>query len=69
MFSKGQVLDSDKGGPMSTTEKEKEQAVETCSSSSCSTEKSKEQAQKQADEKKVKELEQPVKKNHGSCCG
>ena len=54
---------------MTLKEKGKEQAVETCSTGSCSTEKSKEQAQKQVDEKEEKRLEQHAKKVGGSCCG
>ncbi len=65
-----QVRYSDQGGPMSTREREKEQAVETCSTGSCSTEKSKEQAQAQIQaEKKELKVEQPATKSHGSCCG
>jgi hypothetical protein len=60
---------SNQGGHMSTKEKEQGKDVETCTTGSCSTEKSKEQAQKQAEKKEVNQLDQPVKKNQGSCCG
>lgn len=54
---------------MSIKEKEETREVETSTASSCSTENSKEQVHGQAENKEAKQLNQPVKKNQGSCCG
>lgn len=63
-----QVRYSDQGGPMSTKEREKEQATENCSAGSCSTDKPRQQVQKESEEK-GKKVEQPATKSHSSCCG
>jgi hypothetical protein len=65
---RAKVRYNDQGGLMSTTEKEKEQATENCSTGSCSTDKTREQAQKESEKKELK-VEQPATKVHGSCCG